>query len=156
MKFICDAMLGKLARYLRILGLDAEYVKDRQDLPRFIGLGESCLFTRNMSAMKGERTYYLKSDLVQDQLREIKEIILPFVDPAKVMNRCIECNKELVIVPRDTIEQRVPEYVFHTYQAFKQCPLCQKIYWGGTHTKGMEKVVEEIIGFCRGKEADGK
>jgi hypothetical protein len=146
MKFICDAMLGKLAKYLRILGLDAEYTTDRKVLQYCKELQDPPYFlTRTIKKMSYERIVFIKSDKVREQLQEIREIIRPFIDPGKIMNRCIECNVELVNVEKNDIEQKVPEFVFHQYVQFRECPQCGKVYWEGSHTTGMAQLVREII-----------
>ena len=87
----------------------------------------------------------IKSDKVREQLCEIREIIRPFIDPGKIMNRCIECNVELIDVEKNDIEQKVPEFVFHQYPRFRSCPKCGKVYWEGSHTTGMAQLVREIM-----------
>ncbi len=89
---------------------------------------------------------------MREQLLEIREIIRPFVDPdKKIMNRCIECNVELMDVEKKHIEQKVPEFVFHQYEQFSECPRCRKVYWEGSHTTGMAELVQEIMEAEAGK-----
>ena len=146
MKFISDAMLGRLAKYLRILGLDAEYTRDLFVLEQYKEQPDSPYFlTRKMKTISYERIIFIKSDKVREQLQEIREIIRPFIDPGKIMNRCIDCNVELVDVEKKDIEQMVPEFVFHQYAQFRSCPKCRKVYWEGSHAKGMAQLVREIM-----------
>jgi hypothetical protein len=146
MKFICDAMLGRLSKYLRILGLDAEYTRDLLVLEQYKEQSDSPYFlTRTMKTISYERIVFIKSDKVREQLQEIRGIISPFIDPGKTMNRCIECNVELVDVEKKDIEQKVPEFVFHQYSQFRSCPKCRKVYWEGSHAKGMAQLVREIM-----------
>jgi hypothetical protein len=146
MKFVCDAMLGKLAKYLRILGLDAEYIKDLKDLKHYNGQTDAPYFlTRTTRKMAYERTIFIRSDKVKEQLHEIKEMIRPFIDHDKIMNRCIECNVQLMNVQKNNIEQKVPEFVFHQYGQFRECPKCGKVYWEGSHTTGMKRLIQEIM-----------
>jgi uncharacterized protein with PIN domain len=156
MKFICDAMLGKLAKNLRILGLDAEYIKNTSSLQHYQGHTDPPYFLTRTSGkmhytMHYKRIIFIKSDSVKDQLREIKEIILPYIDQRKVMNRCIECNAELVEVEKINVEQKVPEFVYHQYGQFRECPKCEKVYWEGSHTAGMVQLVREMIVPTDGK-----
>jgi hypothetical protein len=146
MKFICDAMLGKLAKYLRILGFDAIYsrnvhilqgFRDSQDPPYFL--------TRTTKAIPYERIVLIKSDRVRDQINEISHIIRPTIDPARIMNRCIECNVQLIDVGKNSIEQKVPEFVFHQYGQFRECPQCGKVYWEGSHAAAMARFVKDIM-----------
>jgi len=146
MKFICDAMLGKLAKYLRILGFDAEYTKDSKILEHYKGKTDAPYFlTRTIKKGGYERTIVILSDKAREQLREIRELIHPFIDSAKVMNRCIECNIDLMGVQKKHIEQKVPEFIYHQYEQFKECPRCRKVYWEGSHTTGMAELIREIM-----------
>ena len=145
MRFACDVMLGKLAKYLRILGFDATYplgdvahsdLYDQEDPRVFL--------TRRRKVSAYERTVYITVENVREQFKELKELIKPFIDPDKVLSRCINCNVLLVDVKKETIEHRVPEFVFHTYNAFKVCPRCDRVYWAGTHANHMSRLIEEI------------
>jgi uncharacterized protein with PIN domain len=139
-------MLGRLAKYLRILGLDAEHTRDLFVLEQYKEQQDSPYFlTRTMKTISYERIIFIKSDKVREQLQEIREIIRPFIDPGKLMNRCIECNVELVDVEKNDIEQMVPEFVFHQYAQFRSCPKCRKAYWEGSHAEGMAQLVREIM-----------
>lgn len=141
MRFICDTMLGKLAKRLRILGLDTAYVRSDSDLASFKPNGEMPYF---FTKRKVQRTLYgnavyIESDFVTGQLGEIKKIILPYVSQVSVMKRCIVCNVLLINMNRDDVEGLVPEFVFHKYSLFRTCPSCKKIYWEGSHVKRMQE-----------------
>jgi uncharacterized protein with PIN domain len=155
MKFICDAMLGKLAKYLRILGFSAEYTNDGRILHHYKDQPDAPYFlTRTTKKIVYERIIFIQSDMVREQLREIKEIIHPYIDPDEIMNRCIECNIKLMDVQKQHIEQKVPEFVFHQYGQFRECPQCGKVYWEGSHTTGMTELVREIMAPEGGKSED--
>ena len=147
MKFICDAMLGKLARYLRLLGLDAVYIRKSNQLEAYRNEEEKPFFlTRHRPESSYEKTVYIVSDRVMDQLREIRDLVRPFIGQEKVLKRCLECNRELVPAGKDEIEHLVPEFVFHHYDRFMICPGCERVYWGGSHVQNMERIVREVIG----------
>jgi hypothetical protein len=138
-------MLGKLAKYLRILGFDATYPLGDVALSDLYDQEDPRIFlTRRRKASAYERTVYITVENVREQLKELKELIKPFIDPDKVLSRCINCNVLLVDVKKETIEHRVPEFVFHTYNAFKVCPRCDRVYWAGTHANHMSRLIEEI------------
>lgn len=146
MKFICDAMLGKLAKYLRILGLDAEYTKDLKILQQYAGHPDAPYFlTRSTKKTTYKRAVFIRSDKAREQLREIRGTIRPYIEPRTIMNRCIQCNVELTDVEKIRIEQKVPEFVFHRYAQFRECPQCGKVYWEGSHTIGMASLIREIL-----------
>lgn len=146
MKFVCDAMLGKLARYLRILGLDADHTGGA-GLPEHFNndVGPPYFLTRRTKGIHYDRAIIIKSEKTPDQIREIREIIRPYINPQDIMNRCIECNVGLVDVKKIDVEQLVPEFIFHRYRVFRMCPRCRKIYWEGSHAEGMAELVREIM-----------
>jgi uncharacterized protein len=146
MTLICDVMLGKLARYLRVFGLDVVYVRNLAALDRYGDRGESVLFfTKRTRPTHCGPMVLIKSDDPKEQLREVEHLIRPYIDPGKIMRRCIACNEELVDAAKDDVEQRVPEYIFHLYASFRMCPSCRRVYWEGSHTKGMRDLMEEIL-----------
>lgn len=148
MRFICDAMLGKLVKYLRILGLDTIYITALTELNSFKSVDEPPYFftKRKMQNASYKESIYIQSDNVMDQLKEIKGIIKPYINPETFMNRCIRCNTLLSDAKKNDIEMLVPEFVYHRYNHFKTCRSCKKIYWEGSHVEHMRGLVKEIIG----------
>jgi uncharacterized protein with PIN domain len=147
MRFVCDVMLGKLAKYLRILGFDAVYLKNLQALERYKQEDDPRYFlTRRRRPVTYDRTMYIRAETVRKQLTELKSTIRPAIDPQKILTRCINCNVPLVDAEKGAIEHRVPEFVFHSYSSFKACPSCSHIYWQGTHTVHMNELIDEMTG----------
>jgi uncharacterized protein len=145
MRFVCDVMLGRLAKYLRILGFDAAYITSLKILDRFTrDNGPTYFLTRRTSAVPYEQTIRIKATNVREQLRELKALIRPHLDPGKMLQRCINCNMLLVDTDKKSIEHLVPEFVFHTYTSFKVCPSCSRVYWEGTHAEHMADLIKEV------------
>jgi uncharacterized protein len=143
MKFVCDAMLGRLAKYLRILGLDAAFAREGDPS---ISCEGDCYFVTRKRALKGkENTVFIRSDKARDQVREMASLIRPFIDPGKIMRRCIECNLPLNDATRADVEGQVPEFIFHHYERFRRCPHCGKVYWEGSHTARMAAFIKEVF-----------
>jgi uncharacterized protein len=147
MRFVCDATLGKLARYLRMLGFDAacmdrppqgDRMDSREDPPYFL--------TRGTRAWQGDRIIRIRADKVRDQLIELGNMLPLSPRGDLIMSRCILCNTVLEETDRQEIEQSVPEYVFHRHTRFTRCPCCKRVYWSGTHAKGMNRFVRENFG----------
>ncbi len=148
MRLVCDAMLGKLARYLRMLGLDAAYAPNRAALERIRQSDpDRVLLTRRRSGRPSgfARTVRIGSEIAREQLKEVKPLIAPHLSRETVFSRCIECNVVLADVDKRDIEPSVPEFVYHNYTRFKTCPSCKRVYWEGSHSKGMEALIEEIL-----------
>jgi len=139
--FICDTMLGKLAKYLRIIGLDTVYIKSTKELDKFKNQCEApILFTRRKTQkLLYSNSFYIESDNISGQTRQIRDIIKPYVDKKAIMKRCIKCNALLRDVNKHDIETFVPEFIFHKYDNFKICPLCMKVFWKGSHAENMEQ-----------------
>jgi len=145
MRFVCDVMLGKLAKYLRILGFDAIYLRDVDLLRQYARDEDPPLFlTRRQKRFAYKKTTYITSENVWEQVKEIRKLIKPFINSKSVLGRCINCNLLLVDVEKESIEHRVPEFVFHTYDSFKMCPQCQRVYWAGTHTEKMAQLIAAV------------
>jgi uncharacterized protein len=145
-KFVCDVMLGKLAKYLRLLGIDATYVNDPSQLKGMDQSEEPWIFVTRRAKPTGYlRSYVVRSELARQQVNELKPILKPFIDPSKMLNRCIECNTPLEVIERTEVEHRVPEFVFHHYRRFRVCPSCNRIYWEGSHAGHMNDLLKELM-----------
>jgi uncharacterized protein len=135
-------MLGKLAKYLRVLGLDAP-CGDPDNLAVSEG---SCYFlTRRTTIKGGSNVVHIRSDRARKQVTEILPLIRPSIDPDKIMSRCIACNVPLTAIQKSDAEPHVPEFVYHRYETFKTCPSCGRVYWGGSHATHMSSFIEEVL-----------
>jgi uncharacterized protein with PIN domain len=135
-EFILDAALGRLARYLRMLGYDAVYLKDAAGpdvLRETLRTGRTLLTRRRDLAERPDiETYLVKSDRVLEQLAEVAvEFGLGMTHRA--MTRCIECNVLLEPVAKEDVLEELPPHVRKTQNIFSRCPGCGRIYWPGTH-----------------------
>lgn len=150
MRFVCDSMLGRLARWLRILGFDCTYASEGdQSTVLKSGVSEEReILTRNRSLCEAhpERTLWIVSDRVEDQLREVdrrfqlKETAVPF-------SRCSVCNELLLPKAAEEVKGKVPYYVYRTCKDFAYCPVCRQCYWEGTHHKAMRRKMGELLGW---------
>lgn len=149
-RFIVDTTLGKLAKWLRALGLDTTVFSER-DLHRLIQVAQRedrTILTRNRGL---EAKLFLgnivivKEDLPHLQVGAVLQTLGLKVDPGRFLTRCLLCNEELEIVSRAEAEPRVPEYVFHAHQVFHRCPSCHRIYWEGTHPRNMKNRIEKAL-----------
>lgn len=134
-RFLCDATVHKLAKWLRFLGQDTEYTNEYQPytILKMAYKEGRIILTRNrgFSIFSGGRVHILKSDFLFEQLRDV---ITRFnlKDP-DILSRCSMCNTELINIKRDEVRGRVPYYTFKNAKGFKICPRCNKIYWLGSH-----------------------
>lgn len=148
MRFLVDAMLGKLAKWLRILGYDTFYYRDLED-EQLIELAEAegrVLLTSDERLWRqrgGEEKILISSDDWREQLGELAQVVE--LDTSGVFTRCIECNVPLEQASREGVEGLVPPHVFATQEEFGRCPRCGRIYWKGTHFAQALAEVERMI-----------
>jgi len=147
LKFACNSTLGKLAKYLRALGIDTIYLKELDMENPQTQIGDRILLTRNRSlitlADKGIKTDLLTTEKPLLQLKYILEKYRPRIDP---YTRCMECNTVLVPKEKSEAKGNVPFFVYQKYDRFYYCSLCRKFYWEGTHKEAMEKKFRELLG----------
>ncbi|HEX9262738.1 MAG TPA: Mut7-C RNAse domain-containing protein [Candidatus Binatia bacterium] len=144
LKFAADRMLGRLTKWLRVIGQDVTY---GQHLTGY-GLiraarAESRLILTRDTRLKHKQPpafLFIVSDHYREQLRQV--ITECGLKPAQAMfTRCIECNTALQPKSKESVEGAVPPYVFSSQEKFCWCPTCQRIYWPATHH---EKMLEEL------------
>ncbi len=138
-------MLGKLARWLRILGYDVLYDTRWTDneLARRARAEDRILLTRDVALARrlGERALLIISERVREQLAQVARI-LPKESEAP-FTRCPLCNEPLEKVPKSWAWGYVPGYTFCTQQEFRLCANCNRFYWRGTHVSRIRKALAE-------------
>jgi len=140
MKFLADETLGKLAKWLRILGYDTLYFRRIKDdeLLELAVREERLVLTRDTHLLrrrKAKNCLLIRYDHLEDQLRQlISEINL---QPARLFSRCLECNLPLEEMPQEAARLLVPPFVWRTQQHFRRCPRCRRIFWPATHIQHM-------------------
>ncbi|MDP3732015.1 MAG: Mut7-C RNAse domain-containing protein [Candidatus Omnitrophota bacterium] len=148
MKFILTKELGRLVKWLRILGFDTVYYN--QDNPSSLIIqalrDERMILTRNQRLPQGRglKIVLIKNEKIKNQVEEILKTLKIRLDSEAMFSRCILCNEGLVEIAKDKLKDKVPEYVFKTQEVFLTCPECKRIYWQGTHWGNVQKTLEEI------------
>jgi len=148
MKFLLTREVGRLARWLRILGCDARYESSANTSACVLAAlkEDRVLVTRNrrIGRRHAGTIVCLSSDDVKAQLRELGQRLGLLWDASQMFTRCLVCNRPLEAVAKDSVRERVPEFVFQTQEQFHQCPACRRVYWRGTHWGHVTEVLEEI------------
>ncbi len=148
MKFLVDQHAGKLCRWLRFLGFDAEMASGSvYDLAARAVREGRVLITRNRKAadLPLAKSLVLLSDEPREQLRqvvgelELKERFKPFT-------RCPVCNAELKSIGKKEIKDLVPPHTYSTHEEFSRCTACGRVYWEGSHVERMRKILGELLG----------
>lgn len=138
-KFLVDLMLGRVAKWLVMLGYDAEFAGKVQegdfDMAYRARSEGRVLLTRDtrIPPFSGLTTLVLREQRFEDQVRRVfKECGLK-VEPARLFTRCTECNVAVESVPREEALPEVPPKVKTLETRFFRCPRCRRLYWSGTH-----------------------
>ena len=151
-RFAADRMLGRLAKWLRVLGYDVVYLREGGDGEILALLQEDrILLTRNRRAEqwhKHGKVFSVRANDPKEQLREVvKGLCLQETDKL-LFSRCLRCNRLLRGVDRAEVREEVPDYIWQTHQRFHRCDDCGKIYWFGSHSERMRLQLPEIFVGC--------
>jgi uncharacterized protein with PIN domain len=147
-RFILDVHLGKLARYLRMLGFDTAYQSHWDDVT-IIDLSlqqQRIILTRDIGILKQNRVthgYWLRHGDPWEQLLEVM-LALDLFGQAQPFTRCMECNGLIDSVDKTVITGQIDADILQRFEAFWQCRGCAKIYWRGSHYEHMLRQVEKF------------
>jgi len=145
-RFVVDSMLGKVAKWLRILGYDTRLEPlDESKLEEYCEAGRLVL-TRRRSWCGRRGVVCITRDALRDQIRELHGLVGLEVQADGFLKRCIRCNDLLEGVERWEVSGQVPEYTFETVTEFSRCPGCRRIYWEGSHPSRMKERLTRMLG----------
>ncbi len=146
--FVADMMLGKLARWMRVLGYDVLYLNPVDDttLLNIAREENRILITRDTRLIKrrgvGEHLLILNNDPME-QLKEVVRLYPPVSE--RMLSRCIRCNAPLIPAVREDVRDKIPEYVYLTSSQFGRCSECGRVFWPGTHYHQMVKTCRKMV-----------
>ena len=150
MKFLCDQMLGTLAKWLRIYGYDTFYANSEMDDSKLLGISKNenrVLITRDKNLIQTAQKEKIKTiDIKTTDIDEqIKIIISNFkIDKTKILSRCILCNNKIEEIKKIDVKGKVPERIYDFNKKFWFCKKCNKIYWQGSHYQKMFEKINKI------------
>ena len=149
MRFVVDCMLGKLAKWLKILGFDALFFSKIEDdeLLTIARKEGRILLTKDTGLIqqaKDVETLFLESEEWQDQVQQVLEHF-NLREKVSPHTRCIDCNVVLKNLPKKNAKNLVSAFVFDKADSFALCPNCGRVFWRGTHFKDMEAKIQEIL-----------
>jgi uncharacterized protein with PIN domain len=147
-RFVADVHLGRLTKYLRMMGFDIYYKNDFSDEEIVkISLKERrAILTRDIGILKRTEVthaYFIRTDKVEKQTEEVIRRF-DLQNEIKEFSRCLECNELLKSIKKETIIEQLPPKVSQTHNEFYQCPSCKKIYWKGTHYQRMLSFIQSL------------
>lgn len=139
-RFLTDTMLGRLTKWLRAMGYDTLYQSRRAIGMTRESLGEGrVILSRDLRILKRyPAALPIRSDLVGDQLLEVREAGYLGVDRPLWFSRCLICNVPLRGAAGGEARENVPEHVFYENASrINYCPSCRRYYWPGSHRQNM-------------------
>lgn len=143
-------MLGKLARWLVLLGFDAHFVKksERSDLDiaeEALREGRILLTQdRRIPAVHGLKMLVLREQHFEDQLKRVLSDCGLKADARRLFSRCTDCGVLLARVSRESILEVLPPLVRTLETDFFRCPQCRHVYWRGTHVRNTIQKLEQM------------
>ena len=150
MTFVADCMLGRLAKWLRILGFDVLYFSKAEDR-ELVGIARRegrVLLTRDTGLIektaKRPNRLFIRSDDWEGQIVQVLDEY-ELWDKVRANTRCIACNLPLKPLPRERAKNLVTPYVCEHATSFAVCPGCERVFWQGTHYGDMERKIERLL-----------
>lgn len=148
-RFIADAMLGKLARWLRLVGVDTAWephIPDERLVRRSLSEGRTIL-TRDRRLPHEWRVEGVYLVAAEGALRQLREVIGAFDlrEGLRPLTRCSHCNVSLLDSTKKAVRGRVPSRVLATEREFRECPACGRVYWAGSHAVRIRRVVDDLV-----------
>jgi len=152
-RFILDVHLGTLARYLRLLGFDALWRNDYEDIA-IIDIAERerrIILTRDRGLLKHGRVthgYWLRAT---DPLEQIEEVVraLDLPEQFHAFTRCLECNGPIRSVSREEAAEAVPPRILARQRELARCEKCGRVYWPGSHQPALDAIVARAAAAAR-------
>jgi uncharacterized protein len=161
-RFVLDVHLGRLARHMRLAGIDTRYAIDADDdeLARTAAAEHRILLTRDIALLKRRgiaRGYFVRATAPDRQFVEILRQFSPV--PVAPFSRCVRCNGMLKPVPKDSIAGGLLPRTREHYDEFWKCTECDRVFWKGAHyarlTKALRAALDEA-GICDGPDGATK
>lgn len=149
-KFITDASLGRLAKWLRLLGYDTivfTHEAGRGMLRLAVAEGRIVLTRRqDMTQRQFSGCLFLIKDVdIGNQLNTVIHEFSLVIDKQKMFGICLECNEKLCPAVREDVRDLVPLFVFENCTEYNQCPRCHNVYWAGTHQRNALEFMKKHI-----------
>jgi uncharacterized protein with PIN domain len=149
MKFAADRMLGKLAKWLRMLGYDTVYSRSLAD-DAFLELASEgrILLSRNtrlVGKMDPDRLIFVEANDPKAQLQSVVRLLELKPDPDKFFSRCTVCNELLDPVESREVFGKVPDHIWTEHNTFSECKACGKVYWEGSHIERSRLDIQRLL-----------
>ncbi|MFQ6067980.1 MAG: Mut7-C RNAse domain-containing protein [Candidatus Bathyarchaeia archaeon] len=154
MKFVTDGMLGKLTRWLRMLGHNVKYAKNLDDkmLIKIAKTEKRILLTRDIELYQQATSQQAEAFIVEgkneaERLAALSRRFSLKLELNPDLSRCPKCNTKIKPAEKDKITNKIPPSTKTFYEEFWECPKCGKIYWQGAHWKRITETLREARNF---------
>jgi uncharacterized protein with PIN domain len=163
MKFIVDGMLGKLSRWLRILGHNVKYSNNLDDaqLLTIAKKERRTLLTRDFelyrhATAKGIDAFYMEEETGEERLAALARKYGMDLDIDMTISRCPKCNTKVKPITKEEAAGKVEKSTFEHYDEFWKCPKCGQIYWQGAHWTRIRRTLEVAQGILENSKKLGE
>ncbi|WP_049580694.1 Mut7-C RNAse domain-containing protein [Streptomyces sp. SBT349] len=159
LRFLLDVHLGRLARRLRLLGVDAAYQSADPGDPALAARSAAerrVMLSRDRGLLRRRELWagaYVYSDRPDEQLRDVLGRFAPRLAP---WTRCTACNGPLVAADKETVRPRLEQGTLLTQDVFAQCADCGRVYWRGAHHARLTRIVEDAVAEFGGASPAGE
>jgi len=150
-KFICNGMLGKLSKLLRMIGIDSAYSNEGMTILLSARREGRIIVTRNTRLRDRKGVFFMSAAKPEQQLHDLVDAYDLWAD-IRPFTRCVLCNEKLVSIEKISVKGRVPYFTYKNYEEYAQCPQCGRIFWKGSHYKNMMSEVRTVLGEGRNEE----
>jgi len=146
--FIADCHLGKLAKYLRLMGFDTLYFPQIAD-SNLIDMAKEegrIILTRDKALSERKDAPVLLLEPMESKA-QLQSLVSHFglQDHPAPFSRCIVCNTPLQMIEKEKVLERVPEKIGRRFNHFEHCSTCDRIYWHGDHYHRMQRFLESLL-----------
>jgi hypothetical protein len=143
--FAADRTLGKLVKWLRILGFDTTFEIEVPAGLFYENLEKDRIVLTRTGTIKKQfsthRLVFITSNYLDVQLKQVIAEIGICPAHTRPFSRCIDCNVPIIDADPDDVCSLIPDYIYETHNEFHKCLQCNRIFWPGSHTKrGLEKI----------------
>ena len=150
-RFAAEKTLGRLTKWLRLLGFDTRYESGLWD-KEFLDTLEKdrILLTRTrriQNQFESRKLIFVESDHLAQQLNQIFRELGLKASQTRPFSRCLQCNVPIIGVEKASIRGRVPDYIFEIHDRFQKCPECGRIFWPGSHTRRSLERIQQVLGL---------
>jgi len=150
LKFVTDGMLGKLTRWLRMLGQDVVYTgsMDDKELIQKAKKEQRILLTRDLELYqqaigRGAEAFLVEGKTEAEKLAQLAKRFRFKLEINVKVSRCPKCNTRIKPVSKTDVITKIPKTTSSYYNEFWECPMCRQVYWRGAHWKKIEKTLIE-------------